>query len=392
MSIPFNKPFIAGKELHYISQAVLNGQISGDGPFTKKCEQWLEKTFGAERVLLTTSCTSALEMAAILCGVEEGDEVIMPSFSGASTANAFMRRGAKPIFVDIRSDTLNLDDQQVEAAITERTRVIVPRHYAGVACEMDSINRVAESCGVRVVENAAEGVSARYNGRFLGTLGSLGTYSFHETKNVICGEGGALVINDDTYTERAEIIREKGTNRKQFFRGQVDKYTWVDIGSSYVPTDLLAAFLYAQLERSDDIAEKRRRDFGRYMEGLRDLENSGALRLPKVPQDCEPSYHAFYILVEDEKTRSALISHLREQGIFAVFHFVPLHTAPMGRRLGWQEGMLAITEEVSRRLLRLPMYYDMRGEDVAKVTSCVASYFKSPVRRTQPNRTGASEH
>ncbi len=374
-SVPFNKPFIVGKELYYIAQAVLQGQISGDGPYTRRCQQRMEETYGAPKVLLTTSCTAALEMAAILCGISDGDEVILPSFAGASTANAFMLRGARPVFVDIRPDTMNLDEQLLAQALTERTRAIVPRHYAGVACDMDAIGRIAGQCGAHVIENAAEGVNATYKGRYLGTLGELGAYSFHETKNIGCGEGGALVINDPKHIERAEILREKGTNRSQFFRGQVDKYTWVDVGSSYVPSDVLAAFLYAQLEHVEAITRKREWNFRLYEELLAPLAERGLVQLPTVPGECRPSYHLFYVLCADGRARDGLITHLRERGISAVFHFVPLHNAPMGRRLGYSEGALPVTEDVAARLVRLPMYYELAEGDIRAVVDAVCGFF-----------------
>ncbi len=374
-SIPFNKPFIVGQELYFIAQAVLKGQISGDGPYTKLCQQLIAERIGAHRVLLTTSCTAALEMAAILCDISEGDEVIVPSFAGASTANAFMLRGARPVFVDIRTDTMNLDETLVPLAVTERTRAIVPRHYAGVACDMDSIGRTADECGAQLIENAAEGVNATYNGRHLGTLAGLGTYSFHETKNIGCGEGGALIINDERHVERAEIVREKGTNRSQFFRGQVDKYTWVDIGSSLLSSDILAAFLYAQLQQVETISRKRERNFRRYEELLSPLAERGIVQLPTVSPGCRPSYHLFYLLCANRDARDGLIRHLREQGIAAVFHFVPLHTAPMGLRLGYRRGDLPVTEDIAGRLLRLPMYYELTELELQTVSDAVCDYF-----------------
>jgi dTDP-4-amino-4,6-dideoxygalactose transaminase len=360
--IPFNKPFVVGKELFYVSRAVLDGQLAGNGAFTRRCEAWLEARTGAPRVLLTTSCTAALEMAALLCDVQPGDEVILPSFTFVSTANAFALRGARLRFVDIREDTLNLDEGRIEEQIGERTRVIVPVHYAGVACEMHRIGEVARRRGVLVVEDAAQAVDATYHGRHLGTFGALGCFSFHETKNYICGEGGALVVNDERFLERAEILREKGTNRARFFRGDVDKYSWVDLGSSYVPSELNAAFLYAQLEESAAITRKRAAIFARYRACLAPLEQAGRVRLPALPDGARPNGHMFYVLLESEVERSRVISGLEKQGIHAVFHYVPLHTSPMGRRLGYAPGDLPVTEDLAARLLRLPCYFEL-GED-----------------------------
>lgn len=369
--IHFNKPFIAGKELFYIAQAVTFGNIGGDGHFTKRCSQLLEQRFGIHRVLLTPSCTAALEMAAILCDLKPGDEVIMPSFTFVSTANAVVRLGASPVFVDIRPDTLNIDDALIESAITSRTKAIVPVHYAGVGCEMDRIMAIADKYGLLVVEDAAQGVNAFYNGRALGTIGHLGCYSFHETKNYICGEGGALCINDHAMVERAEIIRDKGTNRKQFFRGQVDKYTWVDVGSSYVPSEVASAFLYAQLELLDEISERRRRIYQIYRRELKPLEAAGLIRLPRIPEDCSGNYHMFYILVRDGDTRDALLRYLRQRAIHAVFHYVPLHSSPMGRAVGISEGDLPVTEDLSHRLIRLPFYHDITEGDQLRVAAGV---------------------
>ncbi len=374
-SIPFNKPFIIGKELYYIAQSVLNGQISGDGPYTKLCQQLLENTFAIQRVLLTTSCTSALEMAAILCNIQPGDEVILPSYTFVSTANAFYLRGAKLVFVDIRPDTLNLDENLIEPAITTRTKAIVPVHYAGVGCEMESINSIARKHGLFVIEDAAQGVNAKYKDSFLGTLGNLGTYSFHETKNFICGEGGALVINNKEFIERAEIIREKGTNRSKFFRGQVDKYTWVDMGSSYVPSDILAAFLYGQLENMEKINRQRKFIYKTYYELLLPLAEHGLLRLPVIPEGCDSNYHMFYLLLKDHDTRMSLIEHLKKQGILAVFHYVPLHTSPIGQTMGYSDGMLPVTEYISERLLRLPFYFELQEMDIRTVVSEIFCFF-----------------
>lgn len=373
--IPFNKPAIVGKERDYVVQSISSGHLSGDGEFTEKCQRFMAERFGAEQVLLTTSCTTALEMAALLCGIEPSDEVIMPSYTFVSTANAFALRGAKIVFVDIRPDTLNMDETLLEGAVTGRTKAIVPVHYAGVACEMDTINRIARKCGALVVEDAAQGVDARYNDVCLGTIGDFGTYSFHETKNFICGEGGALVTNNGAYHDRAEIIREKGTNRSQFFRGQVDKYTWIEIGSSALPSDILAAFLYAQFENMDAITEKRRSAYEDYLARLGPLAESGLVTLPTIPPHCRSNFHMFYILLRDLETRTRLIAHLKRNGIMAVFHYVPLHTSPVGKEMGYREGMLPVTESLSERLLRLPMYYDMTEGDVALVSDCIEQFF-----------------
>lgn len=372
--IPFNKPFIAGKELYYIAQAVTFGNLAGDGRFTQMCCRLLEEQFGVAKVLLVPSCTAALEMAAMLFDLRPGDEVIVPSFTFVSTVNAFARLGARPVFVDIRPDTLNLDESQVEKAITERTRAIFPVHYAGIGCEMDRIMAIAEKYGLKVAEDAAQGVNAFYNGRALGSIGPLGCYSFHETKNFICGEGGALCVNDPEYIERAEIIRDKGTNRKQFFRGCVDKYTWVDLGSSYVPSELCSAFLYGQLELLDTITGRRREIYQFYLRHLEPLAVDGRMRLPQTPEECESNYHLFYILLSDRATRDGLLSHLNQNGVHAVFHYIPLHSSPMGQIYGYREGDLPVTEDVSSRLLRLPLYFDITEEEQSRVVGLVRSY------------------
>jgi len=364
-TIPFNKPFVAGKELYYIAQAVTFGNLAGDGYFTKQCSSLLEQEFRIEKVLMTPSCTAALEMASILCGLGPEDEVILPSYTFVSTANAIVRVGAKPVFVDIRPDTLNIDERKIEEAITHNTKAIVPVHYAGVGCEMDRIMDIANKHGLLVIEDAAQGVGAYYNNRALGSIGHLGSYSFHETKNYICGEGGALCINDPGMMKRAEIIRDKGTNRGEFFRGESDKYTWVDIGSSYVPSEIACAFLFAQLEMMKDIAGRRKSIYKHYRSLLKPLEVQGLLSLPHIPEDCESNYHMFYILLPDRSVRNALMSHLKQHGIMAVFHFVPLHSSPMGKKIGGQVGDLSVTEELSGRLLRLPFYFEMtEGEQV----------------------------
>jgi dTDP-4-amino-4,6-dideoxygalactose transaminase len=381
--IPFNRPFVVGKELHYVAQAVTLGNLGGDGRFTQGCQRVLQDRLGINQVLLVPSCTAALEMAAMLLDLKPGDEVILPSYTFVSTANCFVRLGAKPVFVDIRPDTLNIDDGLTEEAITDRTRAIFPVHYAGVGCEMDRIMTIAEKYGLHVVEDAAQAVNSFYNGRALGSIGQLGCYSFHETKNYICGEGGALCINDSAMTERAEIIRDKGTNRKQFFRGQVDKYTWVDVGSSYVPSELCSAFLYAQLEMLDAISARRKTIHQFYAEGLQPLASEGLLSLPVVPEECVSNYHLFYILLPDRETRDGLLNHLNSQGILAVFHYVPLHTSPMGRAFGYREGDLPVTEDLSSRLLRLPIFHDITEEEQVRVMAEVGTFLEGvSARRT----------
>jgi len=375
--VPFNKPFIAGKELYYIAQAVTLGNIAGDGMYTQLCAALLEKRFGIPKVLLTPSCTAALEMAAMLSNVGPGDEVIMPSYTFVSTANAFVRLGVVPRFVDIRPDTLNLDETLVEAAINEKTRAIVPVHYAGVACEMSRLLTIADKYRLLVIEDAAQAVNAFYNGRALGGFGQLGAYSFHETKNYICGEGGALCLNSPELIERAEIIRDKGTNRKQFFRGVVDKYTWVEVGSSYVPSEICSAFLYGQLEMLDEIARRREQGFDYYYERLSPLAEEGLLRLPCIPEECRTNYHLFYVILPDRETRDGLITHLKSAGIHAVFHYIPLHTSPMGLKLGFKPGELPVTEDLSGRLLRLPLYYEISEGDQESVVQAITSFLRS---------------
>jgi dTDP-4-amino-4,6-dideoxygalactose transaminase len=374
--IPFNKPFVVGKELYYIGKAVTLGNIGGDGYFTQNCCRLLEERFGIHRVLMTPSCTASLEMAAILCDLQPGDEVIMPSFTFVSTANAVVRLGAKPVFVEIRPDTLNVDESRIEDAITPRTKAIWPVHYAGVGCEMDRIMTVAHQYGLQVVEDAAQGVNAWYNGRALGSLGALGTYSFHETKNYICGEGGALCLNSPELIERAEIIRDKGTNRRQFFRGQVDKYTWVDCGSSYVPSEICCAFLFAQLELLDAITVRRRKIYEYYRHHLAPLEAEGLLRLPQIPESCTTNFHLFYILLPDESARDGLAAHLKQHGIQAVFHYVPLHSSPMGQKMGYAHGDLPLTENLSSRLLRLPFYHEITEDEQAQVVQHIEQFVR----------------
>ena len=375
IDIPFNKPAIVGSELIYVGQAVAGGHASGDGPFSRRAQKLMQEHFGARRVLLTTSCTAALEMAALLCGLGPGDEVILPSYTFVSTANAVALRGATPVFVDIRPDTLNIDERLIEAAVTPRTRAIFPVHYAGVACEMDEIMAIAKRHNLLVVEDAAQGVYAQYKGRWLGTIGHFGCYSFHETKNFSCGEGGALVVNDPAFEARAEILREKGTNRSQFLRGQVDKYTWVDIGSSYVPSDMLAAFLLGQLENMEKITIRRGEIFHRYATQLAPLASKG-IRVPIVPQHCATNHHMFYLLAANLDERTALIEHLREARILAVFHYVPLHSSPFAKSLGLPTMSLPVTDDTSSRLLRLPMYYDLTSSHVEQVVDSILDFYK----------------
>lgn len=375
--IPFNKPFVVGKELFYVAQAVLSGQLAGDGQFTKKCNRLLEDTLGARSVLLTTSCTHALEMSAMLCHIGPGDEVVLPSYTFVSTANAFVLRGAVPVFVDIEPETMNLDADLIEGAITERTRAIVPVHYAGVGCDMQRILGLAEQHGLRVIEDAAQGLNATQDGRHLGTIGDLGCLSFHETKNCIAGEAGALIINDPALIERAEILREKGTNRSQFFRGEVDKYTWLDAGSSYLPSEVVAAFLYAQLEEMARIDAQRLAIYRRYQEGLAELESAGHVRLPKNPRGTNHNAHLFYMICADSRTRARLTRRLREQGILAPFHYVPLHSSPMGRKVGRQGSSMRHTEELWERLVRLPLYFELGVDEQAEIIAAVHAFYRS---------------
>ncbi|NEO39516.1 MAG: dTDP-4-amino-4,6-dideoxygalactose transaminase [Moorea sp. SIOASIH] len=373
--IPFNRPVTVGTEFEYIQQTIKNMDLSGDGAITKQCHALLEEILSVPKVLLTTSCTHALEMAAVLLNIQPGDEVIVPSFTFVSTINAFVLRGAQPVFIDIRPDTLNLNEEKLESLITPRTKAIVPVHYAGVACEMDTILEIAGRYGIPVVEDNAHGLFAKYKGKYLGTFGCLATQSFHETKNFTCGEGGALLINDPQYIERAEIIREKGTNRTRFYRGQIDKYTWVDIGSSYLPSGILAAFLYAQLESRQQIQSKRQQLWDYYYENLKDWAPEYGIRLPIVPEYCDQAYHMFYILLPSLEKRQALIAHLKAQGIYSVFHYLPLHLSDMGREFGGKEGDCLVTEDVSDRLLRLPFYNDMTEADQARVVASIKKFF-----------------
>jgi dTDP-4-amino-4,6-dideoxygalactose transaminase len=373
-AIPFNRPYLCGKEQEYIAQAFDHGWVSGDGLFSKRCHLLLEQLLGVPKALLTTSCTHALEMAALLLDIEPGDEVIVPAFTFVSTVNAFVLRGARPVFSDIRPDTLNLDETRLESLITPRTKAVVPVHYAGVACEMGAILEIAGRSGVAVVEDNAHGLFAKYKGKHLGTFGCLATQSFHETKNIICGEGGALLVNDPRFAERAEIVREKGTNRARFFRGQVDKYTWVSPGSSYLPSDILAAFLYAQLEARDDIQARRRRIWHFYHEHLQDWARDHGVGLPVVPAHCEQPYHMFYMVLPSLEQRQGLIAHLKKQSILAVFHYLPLHLSEMGRRFGGRPGDCPVTEDVSDRLLRLPFFNGLSEAEQQRVVDVVVGF------------------
>lgn len=374
VSIPFNRPCFEGNEQAYIAQAIANGHISGDGAFSKKCHAFLEHKLGVARALLTTSCTHALEMAAHLLDIQPGDEVIVPSFTFVSTVNAFVLRGARPVFIDIRPDTLNLDEAQLEQLITPRTRAIVPVHYAGVGCEMDAIMEIARCHLIPVVEDNAHGLFGKYRGKYLGTFGALATQSFHETKNFTCGEGGALLINDPCYVERAEILREKGTNRSRFFRGQVDKYTWVDIGSSYLPSDLLAAFLLAQFEQRANIQSKRQALWQLYRSLLTEWAEKNHVRLPVVPPHCEQAYHMFYLLMPDLAARTRLIAHLKERGVWAVFHYLPLHQSPMSQQWQGRRCACPVTDEVSDRLVRLPFFNSMTPEEILRVVATIHEF------------------
>ncbi len=374
MKIPFNKPCLTGNEYKFISKTIQSMQISGDGPFTHKCQAFLEQNLGVPTVLLTTSCTHALELAALLIEARPRDEVIIPSFTFVSTVNAFVLHGFRPVFADIRPDTLNMDETQLERLVTPRTKVIVPVHYAGIGCEMDTILDIANRHSITVVEDNAHGLFSRYKGKYLGTFGHLATLSFHETKNFTCGEGGALIVNDSAYINRAEIIREKGTNRSQFFRGQVDKYTWVDVGSSYCPSDLLAAFLYAQLEAKEKIQVARQRVWDYYYNHLTDWAHMHNIELPHVPPHCEQGYHMFYLLVHSLEQRQRLITHLQARGIQSVFHYQPLHLSKMGQQFGGKRGDCPVTEDVSDRLLRLPFYNDLTEVEQADIVSAITTF------------------
>lgn len=366
---------MTGRELWYISQAHHRGQLAGDGFFTGKCHTWLEKQTGSCKALLTHSCTAALEMAALLCDLQPGDEVIMPSYTFVSTANAFVLRGAVPVFVDIREDTLNIDESLIEAAITPKTRAIVPVHYAGVACEMDSICNIAEQNNLLVIEDAAQGIMATYKDRPLGSIGDMGCLSFHETKNVISGEGGALLVNRQEFVQRAEIIRQKGTNRSQFFRGEVDKYTWVEAGSSYLPGELISAFLYAQMEEAAAITEQRMAIWNAYHQAFVRLETAGHIRRPVVPSYCKHNAHMYYLLLDSATSRAQLISSLKEAGVLAVFHYIPLHSSPAGRKFARQAGSMSHTEELSERLLRLPIWLGMTNADIDQIVAVIEDHY-----------------
>ena len=372
--IPFNKPYMTGRELSYIAEAHANGHLAGNGQFSKRCCAWLEERIGSQKALLTHSCTAALEMAAILSGVGVGDEVIMPSFTFVSTANAFVLRGATPVFVDVRPDTLNIDVTKIEAAITPRTKAIVPVHYAGVGCDMDEIMETAARHDLVVIEDAAQGLLADYRGRPLGSIGHMAALSFHETKNIISGEGGALLINDPRFVDRAEVVWEKGTNRSQFFRGQVDKYTWVDLGSSFLPSDLLAAVLCGQLEERESIQARRGAIWARYRDALQDWSEEHGVKLPTVPEHTEQPFHLFYLLLPSGAARDRLIAHLRERRILAVFHYVPLHLSPMGTRFGGRPGDCPVTERISACLVRLPFYNQLSTGDQDRVIEAITDF------------------
>ena len=374
--IPFNKPPLTGNEQQYILESINSSKISGDGKFTKLCHEWFEDKLHCKKALLTTSCTHALEMTAILLDIQKGDEVIMPSYTFVSTANAFVLRGAKIVFVDIRPDTMNIDETFIENAITEKTKVIVPVHYAGVACEMDTIMDIASRHNIFVVEDAAQGMMSSYKGKALGTIGHFGTFSFHETKNYTsAGEGGLLIINDEQFVQRAEIIREKGTNRSQFFRGMVDKYSWVDVGSSYLMNDVSAAYLWGNLEKTDDINNNRLNSWQVYYDGLKELEEKSFISLPIIPNECTHNAHMFYIKVKDLETRTKLLAYLKENDVLAVFHYIPLHSAPAGLRFGRFENEDLYTTVESEKLIRLPMYYDLKDKEILQIINILFNFF-----------------
>jgi len=377
MKILFNRPTFAGNELKYIQAAFDNGKLSGDGEFTKKCSSFMEDRFSAPKVLLTTSGTHALDMAAMLLNLQEGDEIIVPSYTFSSTANAFILRGAVPIFIDIRADTLNINEDLIEEKITPKTKAIFIVHYAGIGCEMDKIKEIANKHKLPIVEDAAQGVNAKYKDKYLGTIGDLGIYSFHETKNYSCGEGGALVINNSKFIERAEILREKGTDRSKFFRGEVNKYGWVDMGSSYLPSEILAAVLYAQLEKISEIQKKRGAIFKFYYDNLKSLEQEKKIILPTTPAHTSSNYHMFYIILPDEQTRNKLMDYLKSSGILAVFHYLPLHSSKMGKTFGYKNGELPITEALSARLLRLPFYSDLKKDELKYIIKTIKQFFQT---------------
>lgn len=374
MKVGFNKPYMTGREIDYLKIAHSAGKLSGDGEFTKKCHQWLEKNVNVKKALLTQSCTTALEMAALLINLKPGDEVIMPSYTFVSTANAFALRGAIPVFVDIRPDTLNMDESKIELAINDRTKAIVPVHYAGVSCEMDTIMAIANKYNLYVIEDAAQGIMSTYKNKPLGSIGHLATFSFHETKNIISGEGGALLINDDSLVEQAEIIWEKGTNRKRFFRGQVDKYTWIALGSSFLPSELTAAFLWAQLEEAENITNRRKEIWQQYHSGLLELENQGYLRRPYIPVEVTNNAHIYYMLMHNIEIRKELISKLKKDGIDAIFHYVPLHSSPAGKHYTKHMHPLTVTNSIADRIVRLPMHLGLTKEIIAYVTTSITKH------------------
>lgn len=373
--IPFNRPFIVGNELKYISEAVRSGQLSGNGTFTKKCQQFLSENYGFSKVLMTHSATAALEMSALLCNIEYGDEVILPSFTFVSTANAFFLHGAKLKFIDIRPDTLNIDENLLEKVISKKTKVICPVHYAGVSCEMETIVKIAKKNNIKIVEDAAHAIGSRYKNKYLGSFGDLAAFSFHETKNFISGEGGALVINSPDLFDRSDIVWEKGTNRKKFEQGLVDKYTWVDKGSSFYPSELITSFLYGQLEKAEIITQKRLAIWNYYRNNLLELEQNGSLRLPVTPKDCEHNAHMFYILLNSNKERNDLMQKLRENNILAVFHYIPLHSSPIGIKMGYSCSDLPITEDISKRILRLPLFYGLKTEEQKLIIALIKKFF-----------------
>jgi dTDP-4-amino-4,6-dideoxygalactose transaminase len=388
MRIPFNRPYTTGNELRYLQEAIESGHLSGDNHFTQQCHLWLETMLGCHQALLTHSCTAALEMAAILADIQPGDEIIMPSFTFVSTANAFALRGGVPVFVDIRPDTFNLDETQIEAAITPRTKAIAPVHYAGVSCEMDTIMAIAERYGLLVIEDAAQGLMSSYKGRMLGSIGHLAAFSFHETKNIISGEGGALIVNDARFAERAEIIREKGTNRSKFFRGQVDKYTWVDLGSSYLPSDIIAAFLLAQLQSAASITARRVAIWQRYHEAFAPLEDAGLVRRSSLPIDCSQNGHLYSLLLPTLEARTRVIAEMKALGIGLVFHYVPLDSSPAGKRYGRIHGTMKVTHEISERLVRLPMWAGLephQDEIINELITCISRLKTTSTTKTYPN-------
>jgi dTDP-4-amino-4,6-dideoxygalactose transaminase len=378
-NILFNKSYIAGKELFYVADAVIKGDLKGDGSYTKKCHQWLENSLECKKALLTHSCTAALEMSALLFDLKPGDEVLVPSYAFPSTANAFYLRGAKIVFVDVRADTINLDESLIEKAITKKTKAICALHYAGVSCEMDPIMQIAKKYNLRVVEDAAQAIFSSYKGRKCGTLGDLAAFSFHETKNLSSGEGGALIINDPAFCERSEIIREKGTNRSKFFRGEVDKYSWVDLGSSYLPSEVLAAFLYGQLEQAENIQSARRRIWQRYNQELAVLQEKECFRMPIIPATCEQNFHMFYLLCRSETERDDLMYFMRENGVHAVFHYFPLHLSKMGQDFGYKEGDFAVSESIASRIIRLPMYCSLSDQQQTKIIGLVENFYQKKV-------------